>query len=312
MTALRIATRGSQLALWQAEMVRDRLRLLAPDREIELVIVKTSGDLRQDVPLSAVAGKGVFVREIESTLLLGDADLAVHSCKDLPSVETPGTTLAAFCPRHDPRDALISRHGGWNDLPDGATVATSAPRRIAQLKHARPDLQFVAIRGNVDTRLAKLDRGDADALVLAVAGLERLGLGDRITERLPIALSLPQVGQGCVAVQCREDDTETVAMVRQACDDPITRQSVTTERAFLARLGGGCTAPVAAHALREGERLYLTARVASPDGATMLEARQSVSAQEPGGETALATAVFNELLEKGAKSLLVAGDEDEE
>lgn len=299
---IRLATRGSQLALWQANWVAERIRSSSPETTVELVIVKTTGDVKTDTPLSAMAGKGVFVREIEAALLRNEADIAVHSAKDLPSVDTPGLHLAAFCEREDPRDALISRHGGWSDLPHGITVATSAPRRIAQLKHVRPDLNFVPIRGNVDTRLAKLERGDADALILAVAGLVRLGKGEVITERLPITLSLPQVGQACVAVQCRADD-DTTDLIRTSCDHAPTRLAVTTERAFLALLGGGCTVPVAAHAVTDGPYLQLTARVATPDGSQMLEAAHRTSSV---GEIsqAVAWAVYKELEEQGAKQLL--------
>lgn len=299
---LRLATRGSALALWQAEMVRARLLAFDPALTVEIVVVKTTGDVRQDVPLSAVAGKGVFVREIETALLSGEAHIAVHSAKDLPSVDPPGLTLAAFCERADPRDALVYPSGTWDILPTGATVATGAPRRVAQLKYARPDLNFVGIRGNVDTRLAKLESGVADALVLACAGLDRLGRSSVITERLPITLSLPQVGQGCVAVQCRTADTGIASMVRAACDHAETREAVTAERAFLALLGGGCTAPVAAHSIVTGEYLHLTARVADAAGTRLLGAHSVV----PRGSApaALAEIVFRSLQDQGAESLL--------
>jgi hydroxymethylbilane synthase len=312
-------------------MVANRLREYQPEITVELVIVKTMGDIRQDVPLSAVAGKGIFIREIENALLRGEADIAVHSCKDLPSTETPHTTLAAFCERHDPRDALITRFSGWDSLPQGATVATSAPRRIAQLKHVRPDINCIPIRGNVDTRLAKLDAGIADALVLAVAGVERLGFADRITEHLPISLSLPQVGQGCVAVQCRHEDIPTISLVKHACDHPMTHGAVQTEREFLSLLGGGCTVPVAAHAWFSGHFLFLKARVATEDGSQLLEVQEAI---QVGGmawhylllETEndftrsqrsrlleemskLAQSVYNQLLEKGAMPLLERGND---
>jgi hydroxymethylbilane synthase len=203
---VKLGTRGSALALWQANHVAGLLRARDPASAVEIVVIKTTGDVRQDIPLQAVAGKGVFVREIEAALLRGDVDLAVHSAKDLQSEDPPGLTLAAFCERADPRDALVSPHGTLDQLPHGALVGTGAPRRIAQLRHRRPDLRFVEIRGNVDTRLAKLARGDCDALVLAVAGLERLGRADVITERLSVEVCLPQVSQACVAVQCRADD----------------------------------------------------------------------------------------------------------
>lgn len=300
---LRLGTRGSALALWQANMVADRLRGGIPGLEVELVLLKTTGDVRQDVPLATVAGRGVFVREIEAALLRGDVDLAVHSAKDLPSSDPAGLVLAAFCERADPRDAFISSHGGLNALPPGAVVATGSPRRVAQLKHRRPDLQFTDIRGNVDTRLAKLERGEADALVLAVAGVSRLGREEVITEKLSIEVCLPQVGQACVAVQCRADDAETIERIAQACDHEPTRRAVTAERAFLALLGGGCTAPVAAYARVEaGKALTLTGLVSTLDGATVLRSEHRENAEQ--GSASLAQTVFDDLLLQGAGRLL--------
>jgi hydroxymethylbilane synthase len=301
-----LGTRGSALALWQAEMVAARLRSAEPGAEVEIVIIRTTGDARQDVALREMAGKGIFVREIEAALFRGEIDLAVHSAKDLPSTDPEGLLLAAFCERADPRDAVISHQGGLDALPGGALVATSAPRRIAQLKHHRPDLRFTEMRGNVDTRLAKLERGEADALILACAGLDRLGRGDVISERLPLTVSLPQVGQGCVAVQCRADDAETIGRVRTACDHTPTRTAVTVERDFLALLGGGCTAPVAAHAYfsdkeKEEGTLMLTARVGSPDGASLLTAS---AAAPPDTIGSLAPKIFANLMGQGAAELL--------
>ena len=298
---MKLGTRGSALALWQANRVADLLHARHPGLGVEIVVVKTTGDVRQDVPLSAVAGKGVFVREIEAALLRGGIDVAVHSAKDLQSDVPPGLTLAAFCERADPRDCLVSPHGALDALPAGALVATGAPRRVAQLRHRRPDLRFTEIRGNVDTRLAKLARGDADALVLAVAGLERLGRADVITERLPVDVCLPQVGQACVAVQCRADDEPTIAFVRDACDHPPTREAVTTERAFLALLGGGCTAPVAAHARADEDVLTLAALVARADGSLVLraEARKALGTPERHARD-----VYDDLMRQGAGALL--------
>lgn len=299
---MKLATRGSALALWQAHHVADLLRAHAPGLNIEVVVVKTTGDVRQDVPLQAVAGKGVFVREIEHALLAGAADIAVHSCKDLQSEDVPGLTLAAFCQRADARDCLVSpKHGTLDNLPQGALVGTGAPRRIAQLLHRRPDLRFTEIRGNVDTRLAKLARGDCDALVLAVAGLERLNRANVITERLSVDEFVPQVGQACVAVQCRADDEQTVRLVRDACDHLRTRAAVTTERAFLALLGGGCTAPVAAHARDNDDVFTFAALVARRDGAVMLRAERPLL---PGDERRVARLVFDDLLARGARELL--------
>ncbi len=276
MTPLRLGTRGSALALWQAHHVAGLVKLFSPETEVEIVVVKTTGDARQDIPLQQMAGKGVFVREIEAALLRNEVDFAVHSAKDLQSENIAGLTLAAFCQRADARDALVSKNGErFADLPQGATVATGSPRRIAQLLHVRPDLRFVQIRGNVDTRLAKLARGEADAIILACAGLDRLDKSDVITERLPLDLCLPQVGQACVAVQCREGDTNTYRLLRVACDHAQTRQAVEIERAFLARLGGGCSAPVAAHAVwQDGMSLAFTGQIGSLDGAKLLQMTQ--------------------------------------
>lgn len=298
---IRLGTRGSALALWQANWVSEMLRRRYPAQDVEIVIIKTTGDVRQDVPLSAVAGKGVFVREIEAALLRGDIDIAVHSAKDLQSTNPPGLTLAAFCERADPRDALISPHGSFANLPEGATVATSSPRRIAQLRYARPDLRFTQIRGNVDTRLAKLERGDADALVLAVAGLARLGREKVITEILEPELCLPQVGQACVAIQCREADADINALVADACDHARTRREVSAERHFLSLLGGGCTAPVAAHGITSERFLYLFALVAREDGSEVLRVRAGSSLDDSRG---VAEAAYQDLLSRGARAIL--------
>ncbi len=299
---LRLGTRGSALALWQANWVAEKLRAHPAAPTVEIIIIKTTGDQRQDVPLGAMAGKGVFVREIEAALLRNEIDLAVHSAKDLQSSDPEGLTLAAFCERADPRDALVSPHGSLDALPEGARVATGAPRRVAQLRWHRPDLQFVEIRGNVDTRLAKLERGDADALILACAGLDRLGRSDVITERLSKEISLPQVGQACVAVQCRADDSHTYTLVGEACDHAPTRAAVVAERAFLARMGGGCTAPVAAHAQWTEDGLSLTALVAHPEGTAVLTTEKTQEA----GMTAesLAAEVYESLRILGADILL--------
>jgi hydroxymethylbilane synthase len=299
---LRLGTRGSALALWQAEWVAEKIQRHAAETAVEIVVIKTTGDVRQDAALSELAGKGVFVREIEAALLRGDVDLAVHSAKDLQSTDPPGLTIAAFCERADPRDALVSRHAGLDALPAGAVVATSAPRRIAQLTHSRSDLRFVTIRGNVDTRLRKLEAGEADALILACAGLDRLGRGDVISERIPTDVCLPQVGQACVAVQCRADDTGTVALVSAACDHAPTRKCVTTERAFLSLLGGGCTAPVAAFAeASPGGGIRLSGLVATADGSRVLRVKETGTAGN-----AVAAKVYESLMSLGGDSILSA------
>ena len=294
-TTLKLGTRGSALALWQAHHVAQRIHDFHADVRVEIVVVKTTGDLRQDIPLQNMAGKGVFVTEIEAALGRGEIDFAVHSAKDLQSVNPPDLVIAAFCARADARDAVVSRNGEkLADFPPNASVATSSPRRIAQLLHVRPDLQFVQIRGNVDTRLAKLARGEADALILACAGLDRLNKSDVITERIGFDICLPQVGQACVAVQCRETDIQTRQIIQSACDDAPTRGAVEAERAFLALLGGGCSAPVAAHALYTSENvLSLAGQVASPDGVYLTSATRQETRPNP---AAIAQHVFDTLM----------------
>ncbi|MBC7805834.1 MAG: hydroxymethylbilane synthase [Akkermansiaceae bacterium] len=299
---LRLGTRGSALALWQARYVAERVTTRFPHFEIDTVVIKTAGDVRQDVPLSEVAGTGVFVKEIESALAEDRIDFAVHSAKDLPATDSPGLVLAAFCERGDPRDALIApNHGTLAALPEGAVVATGSVRRQAQLLAVRPDLRFVEIRGNVDTRLAKLDRGDADALVLAVAGLARLGRQAVITETLEPETCLPQVGQACVAVQCRSEDAEIIALLAESCDYLTTRREVVCERRFLSLLGGGCTAPVAAHAISSDRFLYLFALVATPDGKKIIRTRSGSTLDNVVG---VAEGAYQALLEQGAEALL--------
>jgi hydroxymethylbilane synthase len=302
---MRLGTRGSALALWQANWVAEQIRRRNAALSVDIVILRTSGDATAErgVPLSATAGRGVFVREIEAALLRGDIDLAVHSAKDLTSADAEGLTIAAFCERGDPRDALVSPHGTLASLPVGAVVATGSPRRRAQLANHRPDLRFAEIRGNVDTRLAKLERGDADALVLAVAGLARLGRSKSVTEEIDPEICLPQVGQACVAVQCRAGDTDIQATVADACDHAATRREVTTERAFLALLGGGCTAPVAAYAIRTDNNLHLFAMVGRTDGSKILKTHVVVSVADTRG---LAPAAFADLMARGAGELLAS------
>ena len=299
---LRLATRGSALALWQANWVAEQLCSHDPQIETELVIVRTTGDARTDVPLAALAGRGIFVREIEEAVLQGAADAAVHSAKDLPSADAPGLTLAAFCERADPRDVVISpRYGTLAALPTGAKVGTSAARRIAQLRAVRPDLEFVPIRGNVDTRLEKVQRGEVDALVLAGAGVARLGRSESVTEWLDPETCLPQVGQGCVAVQCRSDDPATIQIVHAACDHFVTRREVVCERMFLSLLGGGCTAPVAGYAISSDRFLYLFALVADLAGTTVLRTRAGAPLAH--GDV-VARGAYDDLVTRGAGALL--------
>jgi hydroxymethylbilane synthase len=243
-STLRLATRGSAQATAQSTVVADALMAAHPGLRVELVFVETLGDQRADVPLHQMGGQGVFVKEVQRAVLQGQADLAVHSAKDLPSVPAEGLVLAAFCERRDPRDALVGASLG--QLPEGATVATGSVRRRALLSAVRPDLHFVELRGNIHTRLSKLPEGGA--LVMAVAAMQILGLTDRIAELLPVDPFVPAPGQGCVAVECREGDHATAGLL-QAIDHAPTRLEVTAERAFLAELGTGCSLPVAAHAV---------------------------------------------------------------
>jgi hydroxymethylbilane synthase len=298
---LRIATRKSPLALWQAEYVRDRLMAAHPDLTVELVRMTTQGDRVLDSPLAKVGGKGLFVKELEEGLLSGRADLAVHSMKDVP-VELPqGLHLPVICEREDPRDAFVS--GGFtslDDLPRGARVGTSSLRRQCQLAARRPDLRILTLRGNVNTRLAKLDAGDFDAVILAAAGLLRLGFGDRITAYLDTAISLPAIGQGAVGIECRSDDP-TVNRLIAALNHPPTQIRVSAERALNQRLEGGCQVPIAGHAVLEGDELYLRGLVGYPDGS------QVVRGEIRGGATRaadLGTALADDLLARGADAIL--------
>jgi hydroxymethylbilane synthase len=268
-TSLRIATRGSDLALWQARHVAARIEAEL-GRACELVPLTTEGDRLRDVSLAKVGGKGLFVKEIEEALLDGRADVAVHSAKDLPGVSPPELVFAAFPLRADPRDALVSRGVSLAELPSGARVGTGSVRRAAQLRIARPDLSVVALRGNVPTRLAKLDADGLDAIVLACAGLDRLELGHRITERIEAALLLPSVGQGALAIQCRRADPLAARLA--ALGDPETTCCLTAERACQARLGADCNVPLGAHAVVDADgRVHLHARLLDPDGGAPIE-----------------------------------------
>jgi hydroxymethylbilane synthase len=239
---IRLATRGSRQAMAQATIVADAIGA-ATGVAVQFVLIETTGDQRLDVPLHSIGGQGVFVKEVQRAVLDGDADIAVHSAKDLPSTPADGLRIAAFSARRDPFDALIGAR--FDQLETGATVATGSVRRRAQLAQVRPDLTFVELRGNIDTRLTKVPAGGA--IVMAVAALQILGLTDRIAETLTLEHFVPAVGQGCVAVECREDDHRTSALVAQI-DHPATRHAVEVERAFLAELGSGCSLPVGAHA----------------------------------------------------------------
>jgi len=262
-----IGSRGSKLALWQAEQARDRLLALHPQLDIKIEIIKTTGDVKSE-PLSVIGGKGVFTKELEDALLDGRIDIAVHSLKDLPTVLPEGLSISAICEREDPRDALVLRSdlsGSLLDLPQGAVVGTSSQRRLAQLKALRPDVLVKDLRGNVDTRIRKLDEGQYDAVILASAGLLRLGLKKRISVRIDPSEMLPAVGQGAIAIETRSDDSFAVETTARL-DHSETRLACLSERAFLRGLGGGCQLPIAAHATIDRGLLTLDGLVAKPDG----------------------------------------------
>jgi hydroxymethylbilane synthase len=298
---LRIGTRGSALALWQAEWVKSQLLGGQQDLIVELVVIKTTGDKILDVPLAMVGGKGLFVKEIEEALLDGRADLAVHSVKDMPAELPEGLHLAAMPPREDPRDALISKNGaGLDTLPHGARVGTSSLRRAAQLLHLRSDLRIETLRGNVDTRLRKLETEGLDAIVLAAAGLKRMELSQVISEYLEPERILPAVGQGALGIETRIGDVFTNKIVASL----IHQQTVTTvraERAFLKRLEGGCQVPIGGYATMEGETLILTGMVADLKGVRLIRKKMRGDARQPEvvGES-LAEAV----LESGGREIL--------
>lgn len=258
---LRVATRGSALARWQAERVVARLQDCLGDRGAELVVIETTGDQRADEPLHAIGGTGVFVKEVQAAVLAGQADVAVHSAKDLPAQSFSGLVLAAIPERADPRDALVG--STLADLPTGAVVATGSVRRRAQLAHLRPDLGFAELRGNIHTRLERA-AGFA-AIVVAAAALDRLDLSSRIAERLDPAVMVPQVAQGALAVECRVDDQATLAQL-QTINDPTAERAVLAERAFLAELGSGCSLPIGAYAQIEGADVVITGILSSYDG----------------------------------------------
>ena len=301
MKTLRLGTSGSRLAIAQSGQVADALR--ARGAKIELVIIRTSGDRLADVALADFGGKALFVREIEEALLDGRVDAGVHSLKDMPALLPGGLSLPAYPLREDPRDVLLTRSGGGLDeLPRGARVATSSLRRRALLLARRPDLRIEPIRGNVDTRLRKLDDGLCDALVMACAGLDRLGLKPKHAHPLPVEEFLPAVGQGILGVEARSADREVLEAL-SSVDHAGTRLVALAERAFLARLGAGCHTPVAGHARLDGEALSIAGIVASPDGATVLAGEVGGSASQA---AALGERLADDLLARGARALLDA------
>jgi hydroxymethylbilane synthase len=300
-TALRIATRRSKLAMWQAEHVQSLLRAAHPELPVELVPMSTQGDRVLDRALAEVGGKGLFVKELEVAMQEGRADIAVHSMKDVPSELPPGLAIVAVLPRANPLDAFISRRfRRFEDLPHGARVGTSSPRRQAQLRHARPDLRLELLRGNVDTRLRRLDEGGLDAILLACAGLERLGIGHHITQQLSVELSLPAVGQGVIGIESRADDERSravLAVLHHA--DSFTR--LVAERSFAAALGGSCHSPIAAHATLDDGTLTVHGFIGAPDGSETYRDRVSGPAIEA---ESLGRELARRMQSAGAETLL--------
>jgi hydroxymethylbilane synthase len=294
-----IGTRGSALALWQAHHVQARLAELGV--AAELLVIKTKGDKILDVPLAQVGGKGLFVKEIEEALADGRVDLAVHSMKDVPAELHPGLALSAISAREDPHDVLVGAR--LDDLPLGARLGTSSVRRVCQLRALRPDLTIVALRGNVDTRLRKLDEGHIDAIVLAAAGLRRLGHADRIAEVLDRERCLPAIGQGILALETRADDAATIAVVRRAMHDADAAAAAEAERAFLQRLGGSCQTPMACHARVAGERIAVDGLVGDLEGKEILRERIEGARGDAG---ALGRELAEKLLARGAGRILSA------
>jgi hydroxymethylbilane synthase len=294
-----VGTRKSPLALTQTEWVLDQLRKHHAGIEIGMEQIVTKGDRILDVTLSKVGGKGLFTKEIEQAMYDGKVDFAVHSLKDMPTMQPEGLVITAITKREDPRDVVITRDGrGFADLPTGAKVGTSSLRRSAQLLSVRPDLEIVSVRGNINTRLAKLDSTELDAIVLAAAGLERMGWSDKISERLSPDICIPAVGQGALAIQCRADDRE-IRDILDVLDDPHTHEIITAERTLLGKLNGGCQIPMGAYAEYVGEGLRLTGIVGSTDGKTLL--RVTATGTDP---VALGHTVSDGLIEKGAGEIL--------
>jgi len=301
MGAWKVGTRRSMLALTQTKWVVEQLKKQVPEAEFELKEIVTKGDRILDVTLSKVGGKGLFVKEIEQSLLDGETDFAVHSLKDMPAELPDGLVIGAIPKRVDPRDVLLSREGRkLDELPQGALIGTSSLRRAAQLLAYRPDLRIESVRGNIDTRIRKLTEGNFDAIVLAAAGLERVNWEGEVTQYLPVEISLPAVGQGALAIECRADDEETLALLKRLDDEP-TRLAVSAERTFLHKLQGGCQVPIAAYATVDAGRITLTGLVGSPDGKKICKCTVVGSDPREVGKQAA-----DEVLRQGAGEILAA------
>ncbi|HEY3982851.1 hydroxymethylbilane synthase [Cedecea sp.] len=298
---LRIATRQSPLALWQAHYVKQRLEAFHPQLTVELVPMVTRGDVLLDTPLAKVGGKGLFVKELELAMLDGRADIAVHSLKDVPVAFPEGLGLVTICERDDPRDAFVSNHYQTLDaLPAGSIVGTSSLRRQCQIAEQRPDLVIRSLRGNLGTRLGKLDKGEYDAIILAVAGLNRLKMQDRIRYALPPEVSLPAVGQGAVGIECRLDDERTKALLAPL-NHHETAIRVSAERAMNMRLEGGCQVPIGSYAELKDNELWLRALVGAPDGSVMVRGERR---GKPEDALAMGVSLAEELLDNGAREIL--------
>ena len=300
---IRIATRHSVLAMWQANFVKAALLKYHPDLTVEILAMKTQGDKILDTPLAKVGGKGLFVKELEVAIMEDRADIAVHSMKDVPVDFPEGLGLSVICEREDPRDAFVSNHyQSLDQLPSGAVVGTSSLRRQSQVRELRPDLRIKDLRGNVITRLAKLDDGQYDAIILAAAGLIRLEMPERIARFIPVEESLPAVGQGAVGIECRLDDAATISLLKPL-EDEQTRIRVTAERAMNLTLQGGCQVPIGSFALLDNDQLYLRGLVASVDGKQVI--RKEITGHKEDAEQ-LGITLGEELLNSGAKEILAA------
>ncbi|OPX55794.1 hydroxymethylbilane synthase [Oceanospirillum multiglobuliferum] len=300
---IRIATRKSPLAMWQAEHIQARLEALHPALKVELVPMSTQGDIILDTPLAKIGGKGLFVKELELAMMEGRADIAVHSMKDVPMNLPEGFALPVICKRHAPTDAFVSNlYNAFDELPQGAVVGTSSLRRELQLRALRPDLVVKSLRGNVQTRLAKLDAGEFDAIILATSGLQRMEMDSRIRQELPAEVSLPAVGQGALGIETRAGDEEIIKLLAPLRDED-TWLTVSAERAMNRHLEGGCQVPIGGFAelVDDGANIRLRALVGEPDGTLLLRAERIGSAQDP---EALGVAVAEELIAQGAKAIL--------
>ncbi len=303
MHTVKIATRKSPLALWQAEHIKARLQALHPTISVELVTFVTQGDKILDTPLAKIGGKGLFVKELENALLDGRADLAVHSMKDVPMDLPEGLCLPVICEREDPADAFVSNHyQSIDELPQGARLGTSSLRRKSQMQAYRPDLTIIDLRGNVGTRLGKLDAGEYDAIILAASGLKRLGLASRIRQTIDTQLSLPAVGQGALGLECRTNDEAILKLIAPLAD-AATDVCIRAERAFNKTLHGGCQVPIAGFAVLDGADLFLQGRVGNPDGSVLLKADLRGA---PENAEALGQQLAQALLDQGAGALLAA------